>query len=562
MSLSIDKNQKKNYIKITLYQSELCKNCFDYIPYNISIKYNDSMEYLIEKISTQNKKFNNKIFNFNINSFSRNQNNLITITTYTKSLFVIKNTFSKLQIPINYKTKNKQKQYFYLKDNNEEIILKILLSIESDILLYQNNSMNHLNRSEISYDIFNQKSNLNLNNSNLNLSLIQSFSINNKSMINLNQTNINNLLKNKNQNQLISILENESDNNTITFSDNESEKDESDLSINKINLIISKRADFILEQQKKIDNQKEQFKNEDSSYIKKSNILIKENDKLKNNIRILEKSKKIYETKIINYNEKILNYEKKINKFNLQNELSDFNKEIFSNINSILMFNTKEMFIPNKNILLKNLVKKIKSKNQNSNISINIELTNTQNTKKLKKEFLTSTHLNSTNFTSNFSNESIINKHHSPSSNNIIESKKNKIQINSHSKNSLDYENMNLNLKNKNSNKELIDNIKVIRIKNSNSKNNIIQSKNGRKTLRHTKKRPSLNSLSKLNANTFNLSKHKKYPSDKNNNHFIPNKISDRNKINYINCSCSNIISNVYIKSNVSPSSQRFNSNL
>ena len=541
MSLSIDKNQKKNYIKIIFYQSELCKNYLDYIPYNISIKYNDSMEYLIEKINTQNKKFNNKIFNFNINSFSRSQNNLITITTYTKSLFVIKNTFSKLQIPINYKTRNKQKQYFYLKDNNEEIILKILLSIESDFLLYQNNSMNHLNRSEISYDILNQKSNLNLNNSNLNISLIQSFCINNKSMINLNQNGLNNLLKNKNQYQLISILENESDNNTITFSDNESEKDDSDLSINKINLIISKRADFIL---------------------KKSNILIKENDKLKNNIRILEKSKKIYETKIINYNEKILNYEKNINKFNLQNELSDFNKEIFSNLNTTLIFNTKEMFIPNKNNLLKNIVKKIKSKNQNSNISINIELTNTQNTKKLKKEFLTSTHLNSTNFTSNFSNESIINKHHSPSSNNIIESKKNRIQINSHSKNSLDYDNINLNLKKKNSNKELIDNIKVIRIKNSNSKNNIIQTKNGRKTLRHTKKRPSLNSLSKLNANTFNLSKHKKCPSDKNNNHLIPNKINDRNKINYINCSCSNIISNVYIKSNVSPSSQRFNSNL
>lgn len=47
MSLSIDKNQKKNYIKIILYQSELCKNFLDYIPYNISIKYNDSMEYLI-----------------------------------------------------------------------------------------------------------------------------------------------------------------------------------------------------------------------------------------------------------------------------------------------------------------------------------------------------------------------------------------------------------------------------------------------------------------------------------------------------------------------------------
>ena len=102
-----------------------------------------------------------------------------------------------------------------------------------------------------------------------------------------------------------------------------------------------------------------------------------------------------------------------------------------------------------------------------------------------------------------------------------------------------------------------LDNIKVIRIKTSNSKSNIIQSqKGGRKTLRQTKKRPSLNSLSKSNANTFNLSKPKKYPSDKNNINLIPNKI-ERNGMNYINCSSSNIITNVGIKNNISPSSQR-----
>jgi hypothetical protein len=214
----------------------------------------------------------------------------------------------------------------------------------------------------------------------------------------------------------------------------------------------------------------------------------------------------------------------------------------------------------------KNLKKKNKNSNFHSNISINIDLNEvslTQNSKKLKKEYLTSKHLNSTNFTSIYSNESIINKHHSPSSNNIYESRtRSKNQINSHSKNSLDIDNIYsvYEIRAKTTKKELIDldNLKVIRIKTSNSKSNIIQSnKGGRKTLRHTKKRPSLNSLSKSNTNTFNLSKPKKYPSEKNNNyHFIPNKI-ERNGMNYINCSSSNIISNVNIKNNISPSTER-----
>ena len=557
---SLEKNSKNN-IKITLYQIQLCRNFSDYIPYNISIKYNNSKEYETELIEIQNKKFINKSYIFNILNFSRKQNNLITLTAFKKSLFILKKTFSKLNIPINVNNnKNRQKQWFYMKDNNEEIILKILLSIEFDIILYQNNSMNHLNRSyrgEILFDFFNQKPNLNdsLNITTININSIQS---SNKSMINLNE---NNIRKKTNQNyQLISILENESDNITITYSDDESEKGEiEDININKINNIISQRADKILENQKNHDNNIEELKKNDLYFIKKSNILIKEYDKLKYNMRILEKAKRNYETKIINHNEKILNYEKKINRFNIQKELDDYNKEIFNNINSILLLNTNENTIPKKKNIKYEKLKKIK----NTNISINVDLNNeslTKNLKNLKKDYLTSKRLNSTNFTSIYSNESIINKHHSPSSNNIYENRRrSKNQIKSNSKNSLDIDNIYLlyEIKGKSLKKEFVDldNIKVIRIKTSNSKNNIIQShKGGRKTLRQSKKRPSLNSLSKSNVNTFNLSKPKKYTSDK--NKMIHHKI-ERNRMNYINCSCSNIINNIGIKNNISPSTQR-----
>lgn len=134
-------------------------------------------------------------------------------------------------------------------------------------------------------------------------------------------------------------------------------------------------------------------------------------------MRILEKSKRNYETKIINHSERILNYEKKVNRFNIEKELNDYNKEIFNNINSILILNTNENIIPKKNNI-KYEKKDKKSKTKKTNISINIDINNeslTKNSKKIKKEYLTSKHLNSTNFTSIYSNESIINKHHSPS---------------------------------------------------------------------------------------------------------------------------------------------------
>ena len=81
---SLEKNSKNN-IKITLYQIQLCRNFSDYIPYNISIKYNNSKEYETELIEIQNKKFFKKSYIFNILNFSRKQNNIITLTAFKKS---------------------------------------------------------------------------------------------------------------------------------------------------------------------------------------------------------------------------------------------------------------------------------------------------------------------------------------------------------------------------------------------------------------------------------------------------------------------------------------------
>ena len=162
--MSLDRNTK-NYITITLYQSKICRNSDNYLPYTLSIKYNDQSPLETEKITKFQKIFHEETFHFNISStFQSNTNHTISINAYTRTLLVIKNYFAKVIIPFNILKNPNQKQWYFLKDNNDEIVLKLLLSIDSTISLHQNNSMSQITKSyrvESAHDLLNKK-NLNL----------------------------------------------------------------------------------------------------------------------------------------------------------------------------------------------------------------------------------------------------------------------------------------------------------------------------------------------------------------------------------------------------------------
>ena len=183
--MSLDRNVK-NYVTITLYQSKICRSPENYLPYTLSIKYNNQSPLETEKIIKSSMIFHEETFHFNISSTSKqNMNPIITINAYSRTMFVIKNYFAKVTIPFNISNNHNQKQWYFLKDNNEEIVLKILLSIDSTLSLHQNNSMNLINKSyriESAHNLLNKK--------NLNLSLnLNSYSPTqrqsaNKSMVN------------------------------------------------------------------------------------------------------------------------------------------------------------------------------------------------------------------------------------------------------------------------------------------------------------------------------------------------------------------------------------------
>ena len=246
----------KNMIYLTLYQSQICHNNTQYLPYSLSISYNDSPAKVINQIKTKKHIFNEKILNFQISNSKRKDNHIISLCAYTKSMLVLKNIFAKVKIPFNLKKCNtNQKQWYFLKDNDDEIVLKILISILSEVYLNQNNSMNSLNRKENkSSDFLGIKSphnnscfNLNVNTFNLN-----KYPFSNRSMSNL-KVEPSLLYSIKQSNQLLSILENENDNNLSLTENHENLNynlnnwNISEISIDEINNKISSKVDICYE---------------------------------------------------------------------------------------------------------------------------------------------------------------------------------------------------------------------------------------------------------------------------------------------------------------------------
>jgi hypothetical protein len=335
--MSLDRNTK-NYITITLYQSKICRTSDNYLPYTLSIKYNDQSPLETEKITKFQTIFHEETFHFNISStFQSNTNHTISINAYTRTLLVIKNYFAKVIIPINILKNPNQKQWYFLKDNDDEIVLKILISILSEVYLNQNNSMNSLNRKENkSSDFLGIKSphnnscfNLNVNTFNLN-----KYPFSNRSMSNL-KVEPSLLYSIKQSNQLLSILENENDNNLSLTENHENLNynlnnwNISEISIDEINNKISSKVDSILDLQNNIEKNSEFLRNLDLNYKKKKHLILKEKEKLKDNVKKFQKLKKIYESKYINVNEYVLDLKKSIYRNEIINEIDNYNKNIF-----------------------------------------------------------------------------------------------------------------------------------------------------------------------------------------------------------------------------------------
>ena len=130
MSLSYIENKevdKRPYIKLIIYESQICENINVPMPYGLSISFNNNAKQFIEKINSDNEilKPPENTFIYYLDKIDLNNQNLeFVITSYTTSIFFLKKNFasSKIQIQSN-NLNNIEKTCFFLKDINNNICI-------------------------------------------------------------------------------------------------------------------------------------------------------------------------------------------------------------------------------------------------------------------------------------------------------------------------------------------------------------------------------------------------------------------------------------------------------
>ena len=433
---SVDK-QINNSIILTLYESQICQNNKSYLPYSLTVNYNNNITQETNIIKTLKHSFHSTKFIFSLTKSSLKHIHQITISGYTKTMFIIKNIFCKVIIRFNIlKIGNNKTQWYFLKDNNDEIIMKILLSLTIDNPLHQYNSMSSLER--INNNILNSSQSQNNLSSNVNYFNSKLFM--NRSMANLHSFSIIHHLR-MNSNQLISILENENDNNgtmcdnsvisNSTFGNSNNTifypnsnlleiiDEKYNVNLDLIKNKIVKKEENLSELEKKIDENKYNISSLERTYKRRNNILEKEKNKLKENIKNLHKMKSIYENNNISLYEKSRKFERSILRDELINEIENNNHLIFNQISSLFL-NNNNLEI---NDLTINTIKINKKSNSNSNKknkqnniikNINNIKSRTNSYKKIKNntqnDFINNNCNNNNNFNNNNSSLFNLNK--------------------------------------------------------------------------------------------------------------------------------------------------------
>ena len=180
MSLSFKYNNdtSKSYLKLEIYKSQIFQNIKVPLPYGLSILLDNFPEKYIEPITKENEIFqspeNKFIFYLNNNNLSKNNvlEKEFIINSYTTSIIILRKNFASVKIPILFSNKDSQRQWFFLKDINDNICIKILVNIEIHL---EYKIINNLNLNNL-YNILKQNSEtikenkikLNKNKSNIN----------------------------------------------------------------------------------------------------------------------------------------------------------------------------------------------------------------------------------------------------------------------------------------------------------------------------------------------------------------------------------------------------------
>ena len=147
--LSKGKNGKINtYIKLVIFEAHLLeysKHLKNIFPYTISIQINQSQEKFISPIKKAHEIFNISRTKFEFLIKNKDRKVLIRINSFSKADGLVKKKIASGLIEFeNFNNSNHNKIYkkwYYLKNNNYQKIIKLLMSIE----LYNSDKIKNMN---------------------------------------------------------------------------------------------------------------------------------------------------------------------------------------------------------------------------------------------------------------------------------------------------------------------------------------------------------------------------------------------------------------------------------
>ncbi len=142
MNDNYKENNKKecSYIKIIINESHIFQKDKITLPYNLSLQFDDFPEKKIKSINNIIQKLeppsNEYIFEINPkqNEFKEEEllEHILIINAYTTTIFFIQKIIASIKIPI-FLNNSQSKQWYILKDNNDEACIKLLIEININI---------------------------------------------------------------------------------------------------------------------------------------------------------------------------------------------------------------------------------------------------------------------------------------------------------------------------------------------------------------------------------------------------------------------------------------------
>ena len=310
----------KTTLIITLHKTKLVQTSSTPPSYSLSLSLSNSSQFTTEKISSHLYSFNqhNNTFYFKTNLQSLFQSFLL-IQAITTSWFLFNSTIAQITLPISLNHINTQREWFYLKNENDENVIGVLISFQcDDIQSIKTQLTPQINKTEISITHCTQ--NINLHEKPKNIC--------------------------------------------------ESKKRSNTLNVNKLIELLSHKHKHLCDIENK--NKIQQLNNNiaDDRLKENERILSKENNKLLERIRKSKLNLNEYETKTINLAQQAIKYEKIQNREHIINDIINYNTDMNLCLSTIYNYSYNTFHLQTKSLCI--LDKQV-SEDNNLSLQINID---------------------------------------------------------------------------------------------------------------------------------------------------------------------------------------------